>query len=141
MKRLVIDASVVVKWLLPQGDESHTDEALSLLHAFREGEVELLQPPHWLAEAGAVLARLEPALAATTMQLLDAMKIPVHNAPEIHIRGIELATELNHHLFDTLYHAVALSVPDTTLVTADLRYFRKAKRFGAICALSDAGRI
>ncbi len=48
-----------------------------------------------------------------------------------------VAVKLNHHLFDTLYHAVALGTPATTLVTADLRYFRKARRFGAICPLAE----
>jgi hypothetical protein len=43
-----------------------------------------------------------------------------------------LAIRLNHHVFDTLYHAVALSVPQTTLVTADETYYRKAQAFGAI---------
>ena len=36
-------------------------------------------------------------------------------------RAIELAQQLDHHLFDTLFHAVALSVTGATLVTADHR--------------------
>jgi predicted nucleic acid-binding protein len=153
MKRLVVDASVVVKWLLPQASgmandsrrggkkkehvEEHTDHALALLYAFRDGQVEFIQPPHWLAEVGAVLARLEPERASTAIQLLDAMQIPVHVDPAIYDCGIHLATQLNHHLFDTLYHAVALTGPADMLVTADLQYWRKARRFGAICPLAE----
>ncbi len=37
-------------------------------------------------------------------------------------------------MFDTLYHAVALE-RDATLVTADLRYARKAERLGHLVAL------
>jgi hypothetical protein len=45
--------------------------------------------------------------------------------------------ELNHHLFDTLYHAVALKVPDTLFITADTQYFRKAAKLGHIIELKD----
>lgn len=48
-----------------------------------------------------------------------------------------LATDLDHHLFDTLYHAVALDVAGAILVTADNRYLRKAKQVGRICALHE----
>lgn len=141
MKHLVVDASVAVKWVLPQahekGDEEHLAQALSVLHGFRDGEVMLTQPPHWLAEVGAVLARFDADVAKAALVLFDAMEIPTRSEPEIYTLAIELATEMNHHLFDTLYHAVALHLPDTTLVTADLRYYRKARRLGAICPLAD----
>lgn len=137
MSRLVVDASVAVKWLLSQRqEEAHTDQALLLLDAVRNGRVDLIQPPHWLAEVGAVLARLEPELAGEAVQLLHAMEFAVRDDAAIYTRGIELAVRLNQHLFDTLYHAVALSEPGTMLVTADMRYFRKAKPLGAIVALT-----
>lgn len=40
-------------------------------------------------------------------------------------------------LFDTLYHAVALHAPETTLITADPRYFDKAEAVGQIARLRD----
>jgi predicted nucleic acid-binding protein len=49
------------------------------------------------------------------------------------------AIETNHHLFDTLYHAVALENEDALLVTADDRYHMKAERYGMIAALRDWG--
>ena len=52
-------------------------------------------------------------------------------------RAIELAHQLDHHLFDTLYHAVALSVPGAVLVTADRRYFDKASHLGQIAWLAE----
>ena len=45
--------------------------------------------------------------------------------------------ETNHHLFDTLYHAVALEHEDALLVTADERYHEKAAGYGTIRALHD----
>ena len=51
-------------------------------------------------------------------------------------RAAELSIALDHHLFDTLYHAVALE-EGATLVTADATYFGKAKNLGSIELLAD----
>ncbi|MEX2535948.1 MAG: hypothetical protein WD273_10185 [Trueperaceae bacterium] len=48
-----------------------------------------------------------------------------------------VVTRLNHHLFDTLYHAVTLSSPEIRLVTADERYYKKAALEGQIIRLSE----
>ncbi|GJL52534.1 MAG: hypothetical protein NPIRA01_37610 [Nitrospirales bacterium] len=48
-----------------------------------------------------------------------------------------MAIELQQHLLDTLYQAVALSQPKTKLVTTDDRYFRKASKIGSIVRLRD----
>lgn len=138
MSRLVLDASVLVKWVL-QDDEREPDtaQALTLCESFREGHISLVQPPHWLAEVAAACVRLNPAIAAPATALLYAMDIPVRTNLEVYRHACELAAELDHHLFDTLYHAVALSLRDTTLVTADRRYYQKAKGKGAITLLAD----
>lgn len=138
MKRLVIDASVTIKWLLPdRHGEEHVQPALELLRCVQDGSVELLQPPHWLVEVGAVLARLEPELAVPAMRLLDAMDIPICHDMDMYARGIELSVQLDHHLFDTLYHAVALGDQADALVTADMRYFRKAANLGHLMPLAE----
>ena len=137
--RVVVDASVVVKWVLPDPErEAMTDEALALLHAIRSGDVEPIQPPHWLAEVAAVLARLRPAIAESTLDLLDAIELPVAADASIYRRAIRLAGELGHHLFDTLYHAVALE-REALLITADAHYQRLAQQIGA--AGCDRGHI
>ncbi len=48
-----------------------------------------------------------------------------------------MAVRLEHHLFDTLYHAVALNEPDAMLITADVRYYNKAKGIGRIALLEN----
>ena len=59
-------------------------------------------------------------------------------APTVaYARAISLATQLNHHLFDTLYHALALETPIARFVTADRRYFAKAQHLGQIVWLPD----
>ena len=58
------------------------------------------------------------------------------NTVEVYRKAIQLSRHLGQHLFDTLYHAVALHEV-CTLVTADLRYYEKASVYGAICLLRD----
>ena len=49
--RLVVDASVVVKWLVADPErEEHTELATTLMSAIVLQEVGAVQPVHWLAE-------------------------------------------------------------------------------------------
>ena len=138
MIRLVADASGAVKWVFPfRDDEEDSAKALALLDRFRHGEVGLQQPPHWLAEVAAVISRQSPATAREGVGLLYAMRVPVVDSPEVYALGCELAVASGQHLFDTLYHAVALLSPECTLVTSDERYYRKARRFGSISLLAE----
>lgn len=133
MALIVADASVVLKWLLPdRPGEDDTVPALTLYNEIMEGRAELVQPPHWLAEVAAVMARLAPEKASGHLDDLDAMEVPVISDIKVYQIAFDLSVRLKHHLFDTLYHAVALATPGATLVTADERYFRKAKLFGQI---------
>ncbi|MGB7990857.1 MAG: type II toxin-antitoxin system VapC family toxin [Candidatus Methylophosphatis roskildensis] len=134
--RRVLDASVIVKWLLRDPErEGQSAEARSLMQAVAAGEVEVLQPPHWLAEVAAVMARLSPGTLATDITDLYALDFEVAGSLAIYQRATDLAVKLNQHVFDTLYHAVALESADCTLVTADLRYLRTAREQGRIVGL------
>jgi predicted nucleic acid-binding protein len=55
--------------------------------------------------------------------MLSAFEFPTTDDPNVMRRATSLAIETNHHLFDTLYHAVALEHEDALLVTADERYY------------------
>jgi len=134
----VADASVAVKWFLPptEAEQGH-DRAVALLQGVKSGQIALREPPHWLAEVAAVLSRLAPATARQNIEDLYAMRIPVMETPEIYVTASKLAVSLDQHLFDTLYHAVALVSPDFTLVTADERYYDKAHKEGSIALLRD----
>lgn len=138
---LVIDASVIIKWALPDSEaEENKEEALAVLATILRGEASVLQPPHWLAEVAAVLTRLQPDLAAEeSIGLLDLMEFPVTLDIAVLKRASQMARTLDHHLFDTLYHAVALEY-GATLVTADARYSRKAKKLGKLIPLKNWGR-
>jgi predicted nucleic acid-binding protein len=135
--RVVVDASVVVKWVLPESArEGQIDHALALLRGVKAGSVDPIQPPHWLAEVAAVLARLRPELAESALDVLDPLELPVAADIAMYRRAARLAAELDHHLFDTLYHAVALERA-ALLITADDQYRRKALHLGAVAGLAQ----
>jgi predicted nucleic acid-binding protein len=83
------------------------------------------------------LARLKPTDAQD--DLLDLLDISYRTlaSPTIYLTALDLATRYQHHLFDTLYHAVALHTPGAMLVTADERYHNKVRRKGQIILLAD----
>jgi predicted nucleic acid-binding protein len=135
--RLVIDASVAVKWVFPDpAVEPDADRALAVLRAVRDETLEVIQPPHWLLEVMAVVARLAPDLCGPALGLLDALELNVCADVAVIARGAALAAALDHHLFDALYHAVALE-RNATLVTADACYARKARSHGRVLLLSE----
>lgn len=138
---LVVDASVVVKWFFREpATEEHAEHALHVLQSVRAGTVEILQPPHWLAEVAAVIARLEPDAAHEAIDVLDAMELPIAGEAVVYKRAASLAAALRQHVFDTLYHAVALE-HGAELISADRRYCRAAKHLGRITYLANWGRL
>ena len=137
---VVLDASVILKWLLGNpAREPDTEKARLIVESVVRGEVEILQPVHWLAEVAAVSARLTPDTAVRDVEMLAALQLPTTGDPNVMRRATQLAIETGHHLFDTLYHAVALEHDAATLVTADERYYSRAKRYGTITGLQDWG--
>ena len=134
----VIDASVVIKWLLQDPErEAGTDTATQLMELVTNGDQPVLQPAHWLVEVGAVLARKSPGTAADDIEMLTALELPRTDDPQMLRRGVELAMELKQHFFDTYYHGVALETPDCILITADERYLRVARAKGSIVNLME----
>lgn len=135
--RLVVHASVAVKWIFPDPViEPGADRAVALLTSIKNGGIEVVQPPHWLLEVIAVVTRLNPAASMQAIGLLEALELSVCDDVGILRRAARLAGELQHHLFDTLYHAVALE-RGATLVTADQRYASKAGALGHIVLLDE----
>jgi predicted nucleic acid-binding protein len=134
----VIDASVVIKWLLQDPErEAGTEKATQLMELVTNGEQPVLQPTHWLVEVGAVLARESPGTAIDDVGMLTALELPTTNELQVLRRGVELAMELKQHLFDSYYHGVALETPDCVLITADERYLRAARAKGNIVSLME----
>jgi len=138
MTTIVLDASVIVKWIFADRPEgTHSLQALHILRLIQESRVSVLQPPHWLAETAAVVTRLDPDRAHEAISLLHALEFPVVLSIETYHKACDLSASFKQHVFDTLYHAVALTEEHVTLITADDQYYRKAHKAGRIVRLRD----
>lgn len=138
MTTLVLDASVVVKWIFAdRADETHSLQAIQILQDIKETRASVVQPSHWLAEVAAVIVRLEPQRADQAVSLLHALEFRISSAIEVYQKACELSASSGDHLFDTLYHAVALTERNAMLVTADERYYKKAHKAGEIMRLKE----
>jgi predicted nucleic acid-binding protein len=138
MTLAVVDASVALKWFLRLRDnEADTDRALAILAGISAASIQMVQPVHFTVEVASVLAREKPEEAHD--DLLDLMEIEHHtlDTPDVLATALELAIRYRQHLFDTLYHAVALHTQGATLITADRRYHDKARSEGGLMLLAD----
>ena len=103
--RLVIDASVALKWVL-QEPESEA--------AIRLRDEDLIAPALWLIEAANALWRHARLGQITVDQALEQyaelLNAPVGSLPiEPHIGpALRLAIDIGHPIYDCLYLAVAL---------------------------------
>jgi predicted nucleic acid-binding protein len=113
------------------------DLALQILEHPVLGLLPMVQPPHFVAEVAAVLARLKPDDAQADLADFLEIRHDTVATPQAYITALDLATRYQHHLFDTLYHAVALHTTGAVLVTADERYYAKARSEGRIGLLAD----
>lgn len=135
--RLVVDSSVALKWFLHAlPSEQNVAEAFALVQRIEVGGGVLFAPPHWIAEVIGVLARTDLRRVQPALEMFDGLSPFVVSKPPIIWKAAELSNRLRHHLFDTLYHAVAMEM-EATLVTADDAYFDKAKPLGNIMRLAD----
>ena len=133
---LVVDASVALKWFFGgRPDEEHVDSAAVILRAVGDGRAHMVQPPHFLAEVAGVLARERPATAGDDLLLLQSVEWEVAEWPALYMTAMDLSIRLRHHVFDTLYHAIALHRDGARLVTADVAYVEKASAEGGIVEL------
>lgn len=134
--RLVLDASVALKWVLSSLNETDVRLAERILWAIRDDAALLFSPPHWIAEVLAVVARKDAGRLDQTFEILYGLNHSEISTERTHLLAAQLSVVMNHHLFDTLYHAVAIE-HDAVLITSDERYFHKARGLGSIQLLTN----
>ena len=135
---LVVDASVALKWFFRERpEEPDREPAVEILEGIDNNIVQMIQPPHFFAEVAAVLAREQPSSVAEQLEDLWQIRWEVAESASVYALAAELSMRFRHHLFDTLYHAAALSSRDATLITADDKYYEKARDQGRIARLAD----
>lgn len=123
---LLVDTSVVVKWFL---DEPGREAALRVLDS--DERLDCLD--FGLAEVANVLWRrvrkkdIAFAQAQSALVELDEIFVSVHPSSPLLERGLELARQLNHSVYDCLFLAAALAETGLVLVTADEKFFKKCE--------------
>ncbi len=121
MSRPVVDASVAVKWLVP---EVHSGAAERWLE---EGEG-FAAPDILYAEVGnalwkrAVRGEITAALAAAVIKALDRMPIRPFSVRNLAPAALDLACRTGRSVYDCLYLALAIAT-NSFLVTADRRLY------------------
>ncbi len=126
----IVDASVAIKWLLPEPDADHADALL-------ESQEELAAPALIRVEVAAAIARKVRMKEIVPRDGGNAFEIwrrcitagVIALVPdEAHIQSAwKIATKLGHPLQDCLYLAVAESL-GAVLITADRKFVAAAQR-------------
>ena len=126
---LIPDASVAVKWYLPEG----TEEDIPLAARFQRGaEGMLFAPDLLLLEVGSgMLNRMRRGKVGMNDVVRAAADLPMRVAlspltESLIGPALEMGAELAHHPQDCLYLAQAVA-EGRRLVTADGKFFRKAE--------------
>lgn len=138
MKVVVPDASVILKWVLPDPTgEQDMESALHLRDSAVNGKISIKVPSLWLYEVGNTLTR---RFADRAQDLLDALVAFDLDESGMHSEWLDqtitLTRRYNVTFYDAVYHALAL-VEKGVFVTADAKYVRKAGKAGAVVALKE----
>lgn len=137
MKRYVVDASVILKWVLGDEREADQDSAMELLHAWSDGRCELAAPSLWIYEAGNILGRLLDKAAQEKMEMLLNLGIQrIEPTPGMTKMIFSWMTKNAVTFYDAAYLAAAHDF-NAILVTADQVFARKMGGVKNICLLQD----
>jgi predicted nucleic acid-binding protein len=125
VKRLVIDASVAVKWVV---EEDGTKEALTLLRGYK-----LVAPDLLGAECANVLwkkvqrSELTPQQALLGARLLERADVELFPMRPLLEPATRIAVDLSHPAYDCMYLALAVA-QELRFATADDQFVRKARQ-------------
>lgn len=121
MSRLVLDASVAVKWALTEPD---TPKANQLRDDFKNQIVQLLAPDIFPAEVAHALTRAERKGILKQDEAAGLLADVLSTAPDFHLylallpRAVEISSKMQCGVYDCMYVALA-EQENCELVTAD----------------------
>lgn len=131
MARLVVDASVALKWKLE--DEEETEAAMAILTDFGEGRVNLVAPTLLIVEVANGLhvavgrGRISEDQAKGFLHDLLALDLTFIADAGFVPRAFELARQHRRSVYDTLYLAIA-EAQGCECVTADGSLYQSVKK-------------
>jgi len=137
MQRYVVDASVMIKWILGDERELDQEKAFELLQSWVRGCSEIYAPSLWQYEVGNFLGREVPDEAEEKMTLLINLNVGSVLLSDAIIRRCFIWMQEDKITFyDASYLAVAHEI-GADLVTADIKFVSKMQKRGRICLLKD----
>jgi len=126
----VVDASVAVKWYVP---ERFSEQASLLLHAVNAGKVALVAPDLIVAEFGSVLTKkalvgeLTREEASEVLHAFLRVPIELVSSASLALAGFLITSAVNCTFYDALYIAAA-QASGGRLITADEELARVTSR-------------
>lgn len=125
MSSFVVDASVAIKWYLPEQNSTDADRLLS-------GGFQLLAPDLLFSEVGNILwkrvmrSELTAQKAQIILHALQSLPLTLRPASLLAENAMTIACGLKRSYYDSLYLALAV-MADCRLVTADGKLFEGVK--------------
>ena len=124
MRRCVLDASVAVKWYLPEATEPLSNEAISLFRSYAEGNLDILVPDLFFAEIGNIfwkaerLHRCTAQLGTAAVAALASAGFQSFGSSTLVPAALILARRYGRAVYDSIY--VSLAVQESApMITAD----------------------
>lgn len=138
MKAIVLDASVILKAVLPKENEVEDRNTLKIFEKYRKGEIEIFVPIFWVFEIGNTLSRklpLEKVQLGFTLLLSQGFK--EYNLSHSELLEISKFSSQNSvSFYDASYHLLA-HFTYSVFVTADKKYFEKFRQDKHIALLQS----
>jgi predicted nucleic acid-binding protein len=137
MKNYVVDASVILKWVVGNKRESDYEKAVALLETWTKGDIELSAPILWQYEVGNFLGRSLQDEAMDTMSLLLNLNIKnVVLSNDMINRCFSWMRQKKVTFYDVSYLAAASEIKGT-LITADEKFTDEMRKTNRICLLKN----
>ncbi len=141
MRNYVVDASIVVKWVL--SGEPCEQNSVRLKKDYLSGIVNLNAPSFVVQEVAnslwkaTIRQRILQEDAREALKVLQGMRINLHEFNWVEIsEALDIAGKLNLPIYDASYILLSENL-NTELVTADDEQYQKAKAFFKVLHIKD----
>ena len=126
MSLVVVDASVAVKWFLPENGQPLVSQALALLDTYDREEVRFVVPDLFYVETASAIwkavraGRVSRAFGDQALALLTQRKFTTVPSLKLLDKAFQIAADHGRTVYDSLYVALAVQT-NSQLITADER--------------------
>jgi predicted nucleic acid-binding protein len=130
LKQSIIDASVVLKWYLP--DEEYGDKAMGLLKRYIAGDLELISPSliEYELANGLIIAcrrgRIKEENVVSAMEGFTGLGLRLVDVSDLYAELVRYCKRYKLSAYDDIYLAL-VGREGIDLITADKRFYNSVK--------------